>query len=271
MEYNELYDESPYVSEEIPRRRNKMTIIRATGLFCATILASVAAMLFYGYQQEQYVISASGQFVSIFDRKHQTINVCDKTDCRLLLPQFAPKIMEPQMSTFSSPVVPANQMPSPGRMPGVFNPAPSLPGMTGNPQMMNQGNAPGMPPMGSPQMMGQSMPQGMAQNMQQGMPQGGNPQMMRSPIAYNGQMGPGGPMMANNQFPPRPYMMQPQMMGGMPLAPLPPPPAPPAAPQDDSAGNAQSDDSANDTASDDTTSTDETSTDEAPSEEAAPV
>jgi len=194
MEYDELYDESPYTSKEVPRRGGIMTTIRATFLICATILASVFAMLFYGYQQDQFVISNNGAFISIFDRKSKTINICDKGSCNLLRPHFetpAPLMAQglglpgqiiPHMAKGGHPMM-GPQMG--GGNPQMMGPPPPM----GNPQMM------GPTPMGNPQMMGAQM---------------GNRPMGPSPM-----MGPP-PMMGNPQMisGPPPGGMQPQMMGG---------------------------------------------------------
>jgi hypothetical protein len=155
MEYDELYDESPYTSKEVPRRGGIMTTIRATFLVCATILASVFAMLFYGYQQDQFVINSNGAFVSIFDRKSRTINICDKGNCNLLTPNFESRPLIAQGFGSQGQIIP--QM------------------ARGNPQM---GQPPmGNPQMGNPQMMGGINPQTLAQ-LPMGNPQMANPQMM---------------------------------------------------------------------------------------------
>lgn len=193
MEYDELYDESPYTSKEVPRRGGIMTTIRATFLICATILASVFAMLFYGYQQDQFVISNNGAFISIFDRKSRTINICDKGSCNLLRPHFetpAPLMAQglgPQGQIIPHMAKGGHPMMGP-HMGGHPMMGPQMGG--GNPQMMGP-----PPPMGNPQMMGAQM---------------GNRPMGPSPM-----MGPP-PMMGNPQMisGPPPGGMQPQMMGG---------------------------------------------------------
>jgi hypothetical protein len=189
MEYDELYDESPYTSKEVPRRGGIMTIIRATFLVCATILGSVFAMLFYGYQQDQFVISSNGAFVSIFDRKSKTINICDKGNCNLLTPNFEQR-----------PMIAHGLNPQ-----GQINPQLAR----GNPQMM--GPQIGQFQMGNPQIVGQQpmrQPNMGQPNMGQPM---GNPQMMGQPQMGNPQMM--GPQMGNRPIGPPPMMGNPQMMG----------------------------------------------------------
>lgn len=237
MEYDELYDESPYTSREALRRGGIMNIIRATFLICATILASVFAIIFYGYQQDQYVINSNGNFVSIFDRKSKTLNVCDKGNCNLITPTFeshpvmtqgfapqgslAPQVMNPQQGM-------------PGQQPGsrILGSFPQQQGIQGNPQMMGQpqminGNSQMMqqrgmmPQQGNPQMMGQMNPQMMQQRGM--MPQQGNPQMMgQANSQMMGQMTPQmmQQMQQRGMMPQQanPQMMSPQMIRGTPQA-----------------------------------------------------
>lgn len=98
MEYEELYDESPYTSKEdpftsteVPRRGGKMNSIRATFMVCVTILASVFGVIFYDFTQDQYVVTTGGNFVSIFDKKTQGLNVCTNGRCHLVKPHFERK------------------------------------------------------------------------------------------------------------------------------------------------------------------------------------
>lgn len=182
MEYDELYDESPYTSKgfkEVPRRGGTMPTIRATFLLCATILASVFAMLFYNYQQDQFVVSSNGAFVSIFDRQSKTINVCDKGNCNLLRPHFvSPHHVAPKVGP-QGQIIP--QMA--GRHPQMMGQPPM-----GNPQMMP-------PQMGRPQMMPPQMGQPQMMGAQMGRPPMGNPQMM-NPQMIRGAPGGAQPQMA---------------------------------------------------------------------------
>lgn len=196
MEYDELYDESPYTSKEVPRRGGIMTTIRATFLVCATILTSVFAMLFYGYQQDQFVINSNGTSVSIFDRKSKTVNICDKGNCNLLTPNFESRPLIAQGLGPQGQIIPqmARGNPQMGQHP-MGNP------QMGNPQMMGP-HPMSQPHMGNPQMMGGMNPQMMGQHPM------GNPQMM-GPQMGNHPMGPS-PIMGN------PQMMGPQMISGVP-------------------------------------------------------
>ena len=197
MEYDQLYDESPYTSKEVRSRGGIMNTIRATFLICATILTSVFAVIYYGYDQDQFVVTSNGNFVSIFDRKSRTLNVCDKGNCNLINP------------TFISPMpIGAQQQGVLGqvgqRLIGSF-PQPQTPG---NPQMMQ--HSPGMPQQmgGNPQMMQQRgmMPQQMGGNPQMMNPQM-NPQMMQQ-MQQRGMM--------PQQMPGNPQMVSTQMVNGMP-------------------------------------------------------
>jgi hypothetical protein len=214
MEYDELYDESPYTSKEVPRRGGIMNTIRATFLICATILASVFAMLFYSYQQDQFVINSNGAFVSIFDRKSKTINICDKGNCNLLRPHFETPPLAAQGFGPQGQIIP--QMARGNPQMGGPQMAAGNPQMMGRPPMSNpqMGNPQmGNPQMGNPQMMGQ-LPMGNPQMMGRPQMAGGNPQMMGPQMGHPQMMGPqmGHPQMMG------PQMMGPQMIAGAPGA-----------------------------------------------------
>lgn len=152
MEYDELYDESPYVSKDVPRRGGTgiMNTIRATFLICATILGSVFAIIFYGYQQDQYVVTSAGAFVSIFDRKSKTINICDKGNCNLITPRF--EMHYPMAPGMGPQGTPAAQQGQPGqRLLGTF----PQPQGQGNPQVAGQPQMTGGNPQMNPQTPGQ--------------------------------------------------------------------------------------------------------------------
>ena len=88
MEYDDLYDESPYISRDISKREGIMSTMRGTFFICVTILVSVFGITFYGYQQDQFVVSSNNNYVAIFDRKSKTMNVCNGTNCTLITPHF---------------------------------------------------------------------------------------------------------------------------------------------------------------------------------------
>lgn len=209
-----------------------MTIIRATFLVCATILGSVFAMLFYGYQQDQFVISSNGTFVSIFDRKSKTINICDKGNCNLITPNFEPR---PTMAQGFGPQGQMNPQLARGNPQMMGNHMANA--QMGNPQMMQgamrqppMGQLPmGQPPMGNPQMMGQP-PMG---NQQMMAAQMGNRPMSPPPMMGNPQMMGNQQMMAPQMISGAPGNLQPQMMGG--AAPV--PPAAEQAPADEAAAD----------------------------------
>lgn len=203
MEYNDLYDESPYTTKHTPRRGDKMMIIRATFLACATILASVFSLLFYNYQQDQFVISSNGIFTSIFDRKSKTINLCDKSNCNLVTPIFETR---PLMSQNLTPQNAAPQPITPGGMPQGLR----------SPQMMP---SPGMNPQQgmTPPVMGQQMGGGQMIHPQMNQPQMMRPQM--PPPMHNPQMMPhaqmtGAHMMAPQMINSPHQALQPQLTGG---------------------------------------------------------
>ena len=265
MEYNKLYDESPYVSEEIPRRGTKMTIIRATALICATVLTSVFALIFYGYQQDEFLVNTSGQFVSIFDRKHKTLNICDKFSCQQITPNFSssfPQESRPVLQGGQAMNVPQPTPPIPLGMPYNFQNGQRMPGVYPLPQQgmmmpppMNGAN----PQMINPQMMGSGANPMMM----------GNPNMMRQPMGYP-NMNPGmmvNPQVAAGMQPGMAPMMQPairpQLVNAVP-APAAPLPLAPAAPPPAA-------DTADNEPEDGTTADDAAATDEGPAEEAAPV
>lgn len=205
MEYEDLYDESPYTNKVVPRQGGMMSSIRATLLICATILASVFGITLYGYQQDQFVISSNANYVAIFDKKFKTLNMCDKGSCTLMAPNFEVHTMVqgmgPQGGTpQQGPVGPNGQ-----RIVGTFPQSQQMP----NPQMMPQGGMPQQ--MMNPQMMQQrgmmpqQMPNPMVQQMQQrgaAPQQMGNPQMIRgAPQPIQGQVTGGAPA---NQATPAP-------------------------------------------------------------------
>jgi hypothetical protein len=168
MEYDQLYDESPYVTKDVPRRGGTsiMNTIRATFLICATILASVFAIIFYGYQQDQYVVTSNGAFVSIFDRKSRTINICDKGNCNLLTPIFdSYPHTAPGMAPRGTPTLQQGAQTA-SRLLGTF---PQPQGQQGNAPAAGQPQVTG----GNPQMAGGN-PQAAGGNPQM---TGGNPQM----------------------------------------------------------------------------------------------
>ena len=232
MEYDQLYDESPYTSKEVRSRGGIMNTIRATFLICATILTSVFAVIYYGYDQDQFVVTSNGNFVSIFDRKSRTLNICDKGNCNLINPTFiAPMPIGAQQQGLLGQVgqrligsFPQSQTPG---NPQMMQHSPGMPQqMGGHPQMMHQR---GMMPHqmgGNPQMMNPQMnPQMMQQMQQRGMmphQMGGNPQMMNSQM--NPQMNP--QMMQQmqqrgmmpQQMPGNPQMVSTQMVNGIPGA-----------------------------------------------------
>lgn len=218
MEYNTLYDESPYTAKETRRHREIINPIRAIFLICVTILACVFAIIFYSYQQDQYVINSNGAFISIFDKKSKTLNICDKGNCNLITPTFEshPFIkQEVDTHAFATPHMPAQQMsgqPSP-RILGSFTPPqmPNNPQMFGqpqmgrnNPQMMQQG----MQARSNPQMMTQMMPS------PQMLPQRNNPQVMAQ-MPSPQFMGQNPQMMQHLN---NPQIMNPQMIRGVPQA-----------------------------------------------------
>ncbi len=65
-----------------------MSTMRGTFFICVTILVSVFGITFYGYQQDQFVISSNSNYVAIFDRKSKTMNICNGANCTLITPRF---------------------------------------------------------------------------------------------------------------------------------------------------------------------------------------
>ncbi len=65
-----------------------MSTMRGTFFICVTILVSVFGITFYGYQQDQFVISSNSNYVAIFDRKSKTMNICNGVNCTLITPRF---------------------------------------------------------------------------------------------------------------------------------------------------------------------------------------
>ena len=65
-----------------------MSTMRGTFFICVTILVSVFGITFYGYQQDQFVISSNNNYVAIFDRKSKTMNICNGVNCTLITPRF---------------------------------------------------------------------------------------------------------------------------------------------------------------------------------------
>lgn len=174
MDYDDLYDESPYVSKEVRRRGGVMTTMRAIFWICATILASVIAIIFYGYQQDQYVITSGGNFVSIFDRKSKTLNICDKGNCTVITPMLetrTPMVAGSPQASLASQIINPQQGAQPGqRLIGSFpqHQSPANPQMAGgNPQANQQMAQPHMaqPQMATQQQSGAANPQ--AQQMMQ--------------------------------------------------------------------------------------------------------
>lgn len=292
MEYNDLYDESPYVSKEVLRRGGIMNTMRATFLICATILASVFGITFYGYQQDQFVVSSNTNYVAIFDKKSKTINMCDKGNCTLITPNFPnleshPGVTQgtgPQGSHTSQILNPQQGPVGPNgqRLLGSFPQPQQAPG---NPQMMGQPQMAGGNPHMNPQMMQQMNPQmnpQMMQQMQQRsmMPQQmGNPQMMgQNQMGGNPQMNPQmmQQMQQRGMMPQQmgnPQVMRPQMVSGTPQAAQAQVTggAPPAADDAATDDTATDDAAADDTKADDATQTDDAATPEEGNEEVAPV
>jgi hypothetical protein len=181
MDYDDLYDESPYVSREVSRRGGLMTTIRATFLICATILSSVFALMYYGYQQDQFIVTSSGNFVSIFDRKTRTVNICDKGNCTHISPMFEPH----------TPVIAGT------------NPQASLASQIINPQL---GTQTGQRVIGSTQ--NQAHPAAQMTGGQQANPQVGQPQMAAGNAQTNPQMAATGQQPAAGANPQAQQMMQ---------------------------------------------------------------
>ncbi|MBM3467950.1 MAG: hypothetical protein FJX71_00780 [Alphaproteobacteria bacterium] len=221
MDYNELYDESPYSGSEAQWRGGKMSIVRSTFLICATVLASVFATLYYGYQQEQYVVTSNGVFVSIFDKKTKTINICDKITCSLINPKF--ELYQPVMPQAALPALPTSTA-STGS--GILNQIGQLLGSSSSKPTPAAGTTPqltvGGIPQGTPSPMGTPAPQAVGQVPIAAV----NPQLM----AQRPPMQPFPPTMVPQQMMPpmiNPQMMAPQMinapqqmpqMAGMPAA-----------------------------------------------------
>jgi len=162
MEYDDLYDESPYVSTEIPRRRRGTHMVRAMLLICATIAASVLGISLYDYLQDQFIISSNPSYIAIFDKKSRTINICDRGNCTLITPRF------PKTESFTIP----GKEEGDSLLSRFFGPWRDEKKRTG--QRLLGSFAPPHPMSGNPQMMGQMNPQMMQQM---------NPQMMQPQMA----------------------------------------------------------------------------------------
>lgn len=169
-----------------------MSTTRTTLLICATLFASIFGVSFYGYQQDQFVISSGANYVAIFDKKSRLVNICDRGNCTLVAPRF------PESESHSPAMQNMKQLGSfASRM---FNP-------------QQAGGQQGMPQQGpNGQRFLGSFPQQMPTNPQM------NPQMM--PQTQQGNMAPqqmGTPqMMSSPQM--NPQMVRPQMISGTPQA-----------------------------------------------------
>jgi hypothetical protein len=244
MEYDKLYDESPYTSKEVRPRGGIMNTIRATFWICTTILVSVIAVTYYSFEQDQFVVTSSGNFVSIFDKKSRTINVCDKGNCNLITPTFTTPAMMAQAANAQPGLLAQAGQRLLGSFPQPQGPGnPQQPQLVGgnpqmNPQMMQEMQRRRMMPqqMGGQQMNPQMNPQMMQEMERRRMMQqqmGGqqmnpqmNPQMMqemeRRRMMQQQQMNP--QMMQQQQMNPqmmqemqrRRMMQQQQMAGGNP-------------------------------------------------------
>lgn len=70
-----------------------MSVVRATLLICATILLSIATVVFYNYYQDRYVLVTQEDGLYVFDRRQATVNYCDSDSCKAITPQFTLQAM----------------------------------------------------------------------------------------------------------------------------------------------------------------------------------
>jgi hypothetical protein len=143
-EDRETYFYNPYLPENREDKGERMSIIRATLIICATVLISVVAFIFTNSQQERFVITAGKDGIFIFDQKTSATNYCSNTECKMITSEF----ILPKFTTIVETIPTNQQQLSPQAQSQLVNPNFGMP--TSNQGQQQQPTAAAGAPMPSP-------------------------------------------------------------------------------------------------------------------------
>lgn len=180
------YYSNPYLPDNRAAKGEKLSMIRATLLFCLTILSSVVVVTFFNQQQDRFIVVPQNEGMYIFDRKTSATNYCNSEGCKAISLEFlAPKqILIAQIPGVSENVAPT----APAQVPAMTTPQPQ-------PQAQSFVNPnfsmPGMNNQGQQPVINQAPPQGMGMNNQPGF--GPQQAPVMDPMAEGNDMGGMGP------------------------------------------------------------------------------
>ncbi len=149
-EDRETFFYNPYLPDNREDKGERMSIIRATLIICATVLISVVAVIFFNNQNERFSVTAHKGGIFIFDHKTSATNYCTTSQCKMISSEFVlPKfttIVEtiPTNAQQISPQAVQSQLVNPNF--GMVNSnQPQQPMMQGQQPMMQAGNNLGVP------------------------------------------------------------------------------------------------------------------------------
>ena len=127
------YYSNPYLPESRVGKGEKISMIRATILFCLTILLSVVVVTFFNTQHDRFIVVPHSEGLYIFDRTTTATNYCTTDKCTAISTEF---ITPKQVLVAQIPgMAPAGQVAQPAAAQQqsvarpLINPNFSMPGM----------------------------------------------------------------------------------------------------------------------------------------------